>query len=261
MILTVARDRNGCLGDNNRSIIFRSDHMELVKVALTSVGSIIVLFVLTKLMGKRQMSQLSMFDYINSITIGSIAAEMATALEQDYRMPLLAMTIYAVVATSVSILDSKSITARRILTGKPIVIFNNGKIYKKNLKKSRLDLSEFLSECRISGYFDLSQLETAIFEPNGKLSFIPKSENRAVSPSDLSLNPSQQKMLGNVVIDGKIMQENLKCFGKDEVWLYKALKDMGVKNVSDIFLATCDTGNSLKVYYKIENDVPKDIFE
>lgn len=235
--------------------------MDLLKVTFTSLGSIIVLFILTKVMGKRQMSQLSMFDYINGITIGSIAAEMATALEQDYRMPLLAMVIYAVVATGVSILDSKSMIARRLLTGKPLVLYNDGNIYKKNLKKSLMDVSEFLSECRIGGYFDLSQIETAILEPNGRISFIPKSDCRPVSPADLNLSPQQEKMLANVVMDGKIMQENLKAMGKDELWLNKVLASMGVKTAEDIFLATCGIDNTLKVYYKIESEVPKDIFE
>lgn len=235
--------------------------VELLKVALTSLGSIVVLFILTKIMGKRQMSQLSMFDYINGITIGSIAAEMATALEQDYRMPLLAMVIYAVVATGVSILDNKSLVARRLLTGKPVVLYNGGKLYKKNLKSSRMDISEFLSECRVGGYFDLAQLETAILEPNGRVSFIPKAECRTVNPSDLNLTPKQEKMVCNVILDGTIMRDNLKNIGKDDLWLAKALKEVDARNISDIFLATCDAENTLRVYYKIENEVPKDIFE
>lgn len=235
--------------------------MDLLKVALTSLGSIIVLFILTKIMGKRQISQLSMFDYINGITIGSIAAEMATALEQDFRMPLLAMVIYAVVATGVSILDNKSIVARRLLTGTPIVLYSGGKIYKKNLKSSRMDVSEFLSECRIGGFFDLAQLETAVLEPNGRISFIPKADCRPVSPADLHLNPKQEGLLANVILDGKIMGQNLKNIGKDELWLRKTLKDMHAKNISEIFLATCDAQGTLRVYDKIEHEAPKDIFE
>lgn len=90
---------------------------DLLNVALTSIGSIVALFLLTKLMGNKQMSELNMFDYITGITIGSIAAEMATALESDFAKPLLSMVIYALTATVISLVASGSIRARRLING------------------------------------------------------------------------------------------------------------------------------------------------
>ena len=134
--------------------------MDILHIILTSLGSIVVLFILTKLMGYRQMSQLSMFDYINGITIGSIAAEMATSLEDSVMPPVVAMIVYALVAILLSTLSEKSIFLRRFIVGKSIILLNNGKLYYKNLKKARLDLGEFLIQCRINGYYDLGQLQT-----------------------------------------------------------------------------------------------------
>lgn len=234
--------------------------MDLLYIAFTSVASLIVLFLLTKLMGKKQMSELSMFDYIIGITIGSISAEMATNLE-DFEKPLLAMVIYGLAAILISMASYKSIIVRRIITGKPVVLYEKGKLYNKNLKKAKLDVNEFLSQCRIGGYFDLSNIETAILETNGRVSFIPIATQRPVNPSDLKLSPQQEKPVANVIIDGKIMTMNLKNMNKDENWLNIQLKSKGISNIKDAFLVTCDSDYNIKIYTKIETEYKRDIFE
>lgn len=149
--------------------------MILIKIVFLSLGSIIILFILTKIMGNREMSQLSMFDYIVSITIGSIAAEMSTSLENNFLEPVIAMVVYGIVATVISYFTCKSIKIRRIVSGRGKILYDNGKLYRKNLIKSKLDLNEFLMQCRINGYFNLADIQTAILEPNGRISFLPVS--------------------------------------------------------------------------------------
>lgn len=127
--------------------------MDLLKIVALSFGSVIFLFILTKLMGNKEMSQLSMFDYIIGITIGSIAAEMSTALENDFMQPVIAMAVYAVVSIVISILSYKSIKIRRIVSGNSLILFDNGELYRNNLKKAKLDLNEFLMQCRTSRIF------------------------------------------------------------------------------------------------------------
>jgi len=235
--------------------------MELVQIFFTSVGSVIALFFLTKIIGNRQMSQLSMFDYINGITIGSIAAEMATSLENNFLKPLIAMVVYALLAALISIITSKSIKLRRFLTGESLVLFDNGKIYEANLKKSKLDVNEFLTQCRTHGYFDIANLETAILEPNGRISFLPQSTQRPVMPCDLNLTPPREKPVINVIIDGVVLRDNLKATGNNDRWLEKQLHAQGISKVSDVFLATCDCENKLNVYVKIEKKTAGDVFE
>ena len=189
---------------------------EILYVIALSIGSIVAIFILTKFMGYRQMSQMSMFDYIIGITIGSIAAEMSTSLEENYVQPLTAMIIYALSAVLLTWLCSKSVIIRRLVEGKPLVLLNNGEIYRDNLKKAKIDVSEFLEQCRVNGYFDVSKLQCAILEGNGKISFLPKATDRPMIPADINLNPSQDFMVANVIIDGKLMQKNLQHTGKDE---------------------------------------------
>ncbi|WP_312644714.1 DUF421 domain-containing protein [Hydrogenoanaerobacterium sp.] len=207
------------------------------------------------------MSQLSMFDYINGITIGSIAAEMATALEDDFKKPLTAMVVYALLSVAFSIATSKSIKLRRFLTGETLILYDDGKIFEKNLKKAKLDVSEFLSQCRTNGYFNIANIQTAILEPNGKISFLPLSSQRPVTPCDLNLSPAQEKAVVNVIIDGKILPDNLKFTGNNEQWLQKQLQAQEVSKVEDVFLATCDRDNNLSVYVKIKKKMTRDMFE
>nr|WP_312579187.1 DUF421 domain-containing protein [Sedimentibacter sp.] len=235
--------------------------MELVHVFFTSIGSAVVMFLLTKIMGKKSISQLTMFDFVIGITIGSIAAEMATSLETDYLKPLLAMVVYALLSILISYAMTKSIVLRRFLYGKSLILFQDGEINDKNLKKSRLDVSEFLTQCRNSGYFNIGNLQTAILEPNGKISFLPLSTQRPATPKDLKINPQSEKPLVNVVIDGKILQNNLKFTGNDEKWLYRKLKAQGIQDLSEVFLATCDVSNEISVYIKLKKPMTRDIFQ
>lgn len=232
---------------------------EILYIIALSLGSIIALFILTKLIGYRQMSQMSMFDYINGITIGSIAAEMATSLENNFIEPLTAMIVYALAALFLSYFSSKSIKARRIIEGVPLVLLNNRELYRDNLKKAKIDVSEFLLQCRVNGYFDISKLETAILEENGKISFLPKASDRPLTPSDIQISPQQDYMVANVILDGKIMEKNLKHTGNDEKWLQNQIKAQGAKQIEDVLLATCDTSNQVTVYLKSNRKEAKDV--
>ena len=125
--------------------------MDMLKVVLSALGSILILFLLTKLMGDKQMSQMSMFDYITGITIGSIAAEMATELEGSPFHPMIAMVIYGLTALAISVITGKSLKLRKATAGNPILLYDNGVVFKKNPSESRIDTTDFLTQRRIAG--------------------------------------------------------------------------------------------------------------
>ena len=215
--------------------------------ALSSLLSIAVLFLLAKLMGTKQVSQMTMFDYVVGITIGSIAAELATELEEPLR-PLTALIVYGVTAFVISILTNKFLKVRSIVTGKPLVLLENGVIYRENLKKARLDLNEFLTYCRIGGWFDLNQLQTAVLEHNGVVSFLPKEKNRPATPTDLDLNPKQSQVQTPFVMDGRLMTDNIRQAGKAEDWVYRSLLRQGYRDEKEVLLALWDGGEKLTVF-------------
>lgn len=228
--------------------------MEILQVLITSAVSLAVLFLLTKLMGNKQVSQLSMFDYIIGISIGSIAAEMATELENPENS-LAAMIVYGVIAFLVSVISQRSVKVRKVMSGRPLVIMDNGIIYRENLKKARIDLSDFLTQCRTSGYFDLNQIQTAVMEYNGAISFLPVSKYRPATPSDMDIQPEQEYLQITVIMDGHINKSNLKLSGNNEVWLTKQLHLQGYNNPSDVLLALCDNNNKLTVFpMDVKND-------
>lgn len=235
--------------------------MDILKVCLTSLGSLIVLFISTKLIGNKQISELTMFDYINSITIGSIGAEMATDLDK-FHLSFTAIVVYTIVILLVSCVTEKSVKARRLLTGTSIILMENGKLYPKNFSKSKLDISEFLTQCRINGYFSLDEIDTAILEQNGKISILPKVAARPVNTKDLNLALAQEKISVNVILDGVIMEDNLKRSGNDIEWLKHELKKQNINSVNDVFIGVCDTqDNTLSVYKKNENEQNSDVFQ
>lgn len=235
--------------------------MELIKVAALSFSSAIFLFILTKLMGNKEMSQLSMFDYIIGITIGSIAAEMATALESDFMQPLVAMGIYALVSIVFSIFSYKSLKFSRLISGTSLVLFDNGQIYRKNLKKAKLDINEFLMQCRTNGYFNLNDIQTAILESNGKISFLPTEAKRSTTPADFNIIPSPERICINIILDGKLLKENLYYTGNDELWLEKQMASQNINDIQDVFLATCDSKNNLSIYLKNDLENKQDFFQ
>lgn len=221
--------------------------MDYLRIFLTALFSAVVLFILTKLMGHKQMAQLDVFDYVNGITIGSIVAELATELEDPLK-PLIALLVYAAVALLLSILSNKFPSSRKIILGHPVLLLDNGKMFKSNFKKSKLDLNEFLYLCRAQGYFDISQIQTAVFEANGSVSILPKSANRPLTPEDMKLYPAAEKPVTEVIMDGKIVSQSLEKILKDENWLTSQLKRQGIPSVKQTFFAFVDDKLNLTAY-------------
>lgn len=225
--------------------------MDIVKVILTSILSVLTLFTLTKLIGNQQLSQLTMFDYINGITIGSIAAELATALETDYRMPLIAMVVYAAAVILINLTVSKSTRVSRFINGRTEILFERGSFCRGNMKRAQVDVSEFMAQLRIYGCFDLSQLEYGLLEPNGRISFLLKSDSRPISPSDMGLKPKREGLQPVVILDGEPLEENLRAAGRDNNWLSKELARLKVSQ-RDVMLAEINSDGALAVYTTVD---------
>lgn len=222
--------------------------MEYGYIALTSLLSVVALFILTKLIGNQQISEMRFFDYVVGITIGSIAAEMATTLEKNPLIPLLAMAIYAAASILCSYLSLYSFKMRKIIDGVPVELFNKGVFITKNLRKAKIDIHALLTLCRNSGYFDLSQIQTIVYENNGKISIMPCANDRPATPRDLSLAVKEESMQYNIIVDGKVLDGNLQFAGKNREWLQKELKKQKQNNIKKIMLATLDKSDTLTVF-------------
>ncbi len=235
--------------------------MQFIKIICTSIGSIIALFFSAKIIGNKQMSELSMFDYINGITIGSIAAEMATSLDGEFYFPLLAIVVYTAVMWFIAFLSGKNIKCRRFLTGRSILLVENGKFYQENFKTAKIDLNDFLAQCRLNGFFNTDDIQTAVLEQNGKISFLPKSDARPVNPKDMCIAVTDDKIRRSVILDGHIIEKNLQQTGNDKRWLENELRKHKIGNIKDVYLAECDGDNVLYIYRKTRSNPKNDPFQ
>ncbi len=223
--------------------------MDFAKIIILSAVSFLVLFALSKFMGSRQISQLSFFDYVIGISIGSIAAEMATNTDLEWWKGVLAMIIYAALDVLFEFLSRKSIKARKFINGTPIVLINNSKISKSALKKAKIELDDLITAARSAGYFDLSQIDTAVMEITGKISFLPKPLERQLTPRDFNFAPVRKGLLTTVVIDGELMADNIasSAVTADYVSRVIAARDL---RVQDVFLATVDESGNVEIFEK-----------
>lgn len=227
--------------------------MQFMTLCLTALGSFGTLFLVAKVIGRKQIAQLDFFDYITGITIGSIAAEFATELEEPWK-PLTAMVIYGGITLLLTIIANKYQRTRKYLNGTPTILMDHGKLYHENLKKAKLDLSEFMVMCRQQGYFDLTTIQTAVFEYNGKLTILPVSSQRPATPKDMNLTPEQELLFTELIMDGRILEDNLKRMGLDLTWLDKQLEQRHIHSPKEVFLAVCDRNLKFVLYEKSHTD-------
>ena len=258
LFLNIKRIKNQKKTNNNIGDYMNINYEELWIVIYRSFLSLATLFLVTKVLGKKQVSQLSLFDYVIGISIGNFAAEMTINLESQTMNGILAVFIFGIVAYVVSILTMKSIFLRRFFISTPTVLIEKGQIMKEGLKKVKYDINDLLQQCRINGYFDVSDIEYALMEPNGSISILPKESKRLVNLEDLKIKSNQSGLCANVIIDGKIMETNLSNINKTKTWLLKQLK---TDDLSNILLATIDNEGNLKVYHNNDKRHAKEILE
>lgn len=237
------------------------DLNELLIVIVRAYISLITLFLITKMLGKKQVSQLSLFDYVIGISIGNFAAEITINFDSSLIYGIVSVLIFGTFAYTISILTMKSIKIRRFFIGVPTVLIDKGQILEKGLKKVKFDINDLLEECRGNGYFDLNEIDYAIMEVNGKVSIMPKQPYKPITLKDMNLKESNQSLCANVIIDSNIMENNLKNMNKNIEWLEQQLKIKGYESLDNILLATLDKNEKFTVYEKNNDKPSKNVLE
>ncbi len=241
--------------------LFKTNIRQIDDVFLRGFFSLLVLFIVTKIIGKKQVSQLSVFDYVIGISIGNFAAEMTVNTDIPFSNGIIAVILFGTVAYLGSIAALKSITLRRFFMGSPTLLIEKGKLLERGLKKVRIDINDLLEECRGNGYFDISEIEYAVMETSGTISILPKSEYKPLTPSDMKVKVQKEGLQANIIIDGKIMKQNLENRNKKEEWLSHELKVMGYPNIENILLATLDDNEKITVYERNNEEKIEKVLE
>jgi len=215
-------------------------------VIVRSVLFLVILFIITKILGKKQISQLTMFEYVTGITIGNIGAEVVTGLEQKVHLGVIALVTTAAIPFAVSFLAIKSKKARDLIDGKGTVLIKDGKILEDNLKTERVTIDELLEMLRKKDVFQVSEVEFAVLEAAGVLNVLLKKEYRPLTPKDLNMKVAPEKEPQTVIMDGKILDEPLATIGYSRGWLHTELEKLGV-TIENVFLGQVNSYGELTV--------------
>jgi uncharacterized membrane protein YcaP (DUF421 family) len=210
---------------------------ESLVVIVRSLIAFFTLLIYTRLLGKQQMGNLSYFDYINGITIGSIGGTLATDLTAKAWAHWVGLTTFVLLTVIFQFATLKSRYFSKVVDGEPTVVIQNGKILEHNLSRMRVKLDELMILLRQKDVFDFTTLQFAILEPDGNLSVLPKAEHQPVTSKDLQLSVSPVGMITEVIIDGVILEQNLKQKKKDRNWLELQLKEKGVQGIEQVAFA------------------------
>ncbi|MEK4304405.1 DUF421 domain-containing protein [Oceanobacillus sp. FSL K6-0251] len=220
---------------------------EIVLVLIRSIAAFFLLFLMARMMGKKQISQLTFFDYCVGITIGSIAATLSVDQNVKIINGLVSLTIWGFFPIILAYLGMKSIIFSKITDGKATILIRNGEVLDKNMKKSLVTINELLMLLREKGTFKVSDVEMAVLETNGELSVMLKSNQQPVTAQTLGIPLEQEHGPAILIMDGKIMKKSLENLGYSKEWLIGEIQKQGAEEVRDVFLAQIDSRGSLYV--------------
>lgn len=217
-----------------------------MEIVLRTLAAVLSLFLLTKLLGKRQVTELSVFEYITGITIGSLAAYVSLDLATNWYLGLIAMAVWVAVSLGIEFLQLKSKKFRDLVDGKATVLIKDGKIMEDNLKKERLTTDELLEELRSKNAFRVADVEFAVMEPSGQINVLLRKEHQPLTPSHLGVKVGPEQEPQTVIMDGQIQDEPLATLGLNREWLRTELDKLGV-TLENVFLGQVDAYGQLYV--------------
>lgn len=203
------------------------------------------LLIFARILGKQQISQLTFFDYVLGITIGSTASTLSTDLEStawSHWIGLLAWCFFGFLMQWITL---KWRYAAKYIEGEPVIVIMDGKIMEQNLKKMRYRVDAMLEQLRSKGVFDLSEVAFAVLEPDGELSLLKKPEAEPLTAKDLNIYKTKTGISRELIYDGEVIEDNLREINRDKEWLKNQLSKQGIQNFSDVFLATINENHQI----------------
>ncbi|MGE5328814.1 MAG: DUF421 domain-containing protein [Deltaproteobacteria bacterium] len=224
-----------------------TDNIDIIFRNLTAIT---VLFILARFMGKKQIAQLSFFDYVVGISIGSIAAGFSIDPRISYQNGIISLIIWSLLSIIVAYLSLKNLKARKLLEGVSTILIENGKIIEENLRKERFNIDDLTEELRMKGAFNIADVEFAILETSGRISVKLKSQKQPLTPSDMGIQTNYQGLSINLIVDGEIIEKNLIFVNLDKKWLKSELDKKGINSVKEVLLASLDTEGNLYISLK-----------
>jgi len=220
---------------------------EGLMVLVRGIIGFFTLLIFTRILGKQQVSQLTFFDYVVGITIGSTASSLTTDLTSRAWPHWVGLITWVVLCFILQLITLKSKTAEKFLDGEPTIVITDGKILEESMKKFRYTIGDLLAQLRDKDIFDLADVAYAVLEKDGKLSILKKPECEPVTPKDLNIKTSAASIDVEIIYDGSIVQENLVTINRNERWIMNNLKKRGINDASEVFLAIYNAKSGLHI--------------
>lgn len=208
------------------------------------------LFILIRITGKKQLSEITYYDYISGVTIGAIAG--AASLDENVSIykGIIALAVWIIVPVIISYINMKNLSSKRLTTGEPLILIKNGTVNDINLKKARYNIEDLLMQLRKKDVFNLSEVEFALLEIDGELSVLKKAPYNTVTPKDLNISTPYKGLTLNLIVNGRIIESNLVLAEKDRAWLKEQLHLKNVKDITDVIFAGFTSDKQLEVITK-----------
>lgn len=222
-------------------------------ITFRSATAYIVLLVLSRIMGRKLISQMTFFDFVVGVMAGSLAGSASLMIETPLLSSVIGLTTITILTVIIAYLAIKSFAFRKFVNSEPVVLIENGKIINQNMKKVRFSLDELMMHLRHKNIFSVADVEFALLETDGKMSALPKSQKRPVTPEDLKLQTKYKGLTKDLIMDGRIISENLNDIKLDEDWLIGELGKTGIDKAQDVFYAGLDTSGTLYVSKRNHN--------
>lgn len=214
----------------------------------------ILALILSKLIGIKIISQMNFFDFIVGVSVGSMIAKIIIDKDHVVFSGIVALITFALLTISTSYLNLKSYSARRIINAKTLILVENGRIIDKNLKRLRITINELMMKLREKDVFNIEDVQFAIMESNGQLSVLIKADKKPITPYDMNIKVKNLSLINDIIIDGKIVDKNLKIAGIDKKWLQSELKKKSINNIEEVFYAGVDKNKKLIISKKYPDD-------
>lgn len=219
----------------------------LITICFRTFLALLYLFIITKILTKRSLSQLTYFDYLAVAMLGTLAGNLAFNIKIDTIIFIISMTMVAVIVYILSYLSIKSKNLRGYLAGKPTILIQDGKILEMNMYKLKYSFDYLIQQLRQQQIFNIKNVQSAILETNGELSVQLKSQNRPLTPKDMNIHTNQEGLAKEIIIDGKLIEKNLKSINLNKHWIDKELKKKNINNIKDISFGVISSNGELYI--------------
>jgi uncharacterized membrane protein YcaP (DUF421 family) len=210
-----------------------------------SAAVFLALLIWARILGKKLISQMTFFDFVAGVAIGSIGAIVMFNQRLPFGILLLGLSAFCAMAFLSDMISLKSFIGRKVLDSEPTIVIRNGQILEKGMAKERLTMDALLMKLRKKNVFYVDEVELAYFEIDGTLSVLRKSQYLPATRGDVKSTKPSRGRPQSIVIDGKVLPNSLKEAGKDEEWLHKALHEAGIQDASELALAQVDELDNL----------------